>query len=136
MESIAIGLDISKGRCDVAILNQSGTLLAGSGGYDDTRRDHERLRDVLMSMREKWPEVRIVVGKKKTRLSYEQIGGKLKAHAHYEASNKRRVQGVVIGLPGNRRRSLVDDELKRKFAGVVRSDHPRRKAGGKIAGGI
>jgi transposase len=66
MESIAIGLDISKGRCDVAILNQSGTLLAGSGGYDDTRRDHERLRAILMSLREKWPEARIVVGMEDT----------------------------------------------------------------------
>jgi transposase len=66
MECIAIGLDISKGRCDVAILNQSGTLLAGSGGYDDNRRDHDRLQAVLMSLREKWPEARIVVGMEAT----------------------------------------------------------------------
>jgi len=66
MECIAIGIDISKGRCDVAILNQSGTLLAGSGGYDDNRRDHERLRTVLMSVREKWPEARIVAGMEST----------------------------------------------------------------------
>lgn len=66
MECIAIGCDISKGRCDVAILNQSGTLLAGSGGYDDTRRDHVRLRDVLLALHDKHPEVRIVVGMEAT----------------------------------------------------------------------
>jgi transposase len=66
MECIAIGIDISKGRCDVAILNQSGTLLAGSGGYDDIRRDHERLRDVLLALHDKHPEVRVVVGMEAT----------------------------------------------------------------------
>lgn len=66
MECIAIGCDISKGRCDVAILNQSGTLLKGSGGYDDTRRDHERLRTVLMDLHEQRPDARIVVGMEAT----------------------------------------------------------------------
>jgi transposase len=66
MECIAIGCDISKGRCDVAILNQSGTLLQGSGGYDDIRRDHERLRAVLIELHEKRPEARIVVGMEAT----------------------------------------------------------------------
>src|SRR5579862_2690703 len=66
MECIAIGCDISKGRCDVAILNQSGTLLAGSGGYDDTRHDHERLRAVLLALHDKHPEIRIVVGMEST----------------------------------------------------------------------
>jgi transposase len=66
MECIAIGCDISKGRCDVAILNQSGTLLKGSGGYDDTRRDHERLRAVLMDLHEQRSEARMVVGMEAT----------------------------------------------------------------------
>lgn len=66
MEFIAIGCDISKGRCDIAIINQSGTLLAGSGGYDDTRRDHERLRALLLELHEKRPEARLVVGMEAT----------------------------------------------------------------------
>ena len=66
MEYIAIGCDISKGRCDVAILNQSGTLITGSGGYDDTPRDHERLRKVLIALHEQNPETRIVVGMEAT----------------------------------------------------------------------
>jgi hypothetical protein len=66
MECIAVGCDISKGRCDVAFINQSGTLLAGSGGYDDIRRDHERLKTVLMGLRERYPESRIVVGMEST----------------------------------------------------------------------
>ena len=66
MECIAIGCDISKGRCDVAIINQSGTQLSGSGGYDDNRRDHERLRAVLIELHERRPAARIVVGMEAT----------------------------------------------------------------------
>lgn len=62
MGFIAIGCDVSKGRCDVAIINESGTLLAGSGGYDDNRRDHERLRRVLIDLRDANPEAEIMVG--------------------------------------------------------------------------
>ncbi|MBA3753317.1 MAG: IS110 family transposase [Nitrospira sp.] len=62
MEYIALGCDISKGRCDVAIINQSGTLLQGSGGYDDIRRDHERLRTVITELRESHPDAQILVG--------------------------------------------------------------------------
>ncbi len=121
---------IAEGRAECFV-----TIAAMATGL---RHDPEAIGDWLKTLVEMGKIKREYVSgdKKKTRLSYEQIGGKLKAHTHYEASNKRRVQGVVIGLPGNRRRSLVDDELKRKFAGVVRSDHPRRKAGGIIAGGI
>jgi len=66
MEYIAIGCDISKGRCDVVIINQSGTVLTGSGGYDDVRRDHERLRATLMDLREQYPQARILVGLEST----------------------------------------------------------------------
>lgn len=62
MGFIAVGCDVSKGRCDIAIINESGTLLTGSGGYDDNRRDHERLRQVLMDLRDRHPEAEILVG--------------------------------------------------------------------------
>ena len=62
MGFIAIGCDVSKGRCDIAIINESRTQLTGSGGYDDNRRDHERLRRVLMDLRDRHPEAEILVG--------------------------------------------------------------------------
>lgn len=70
MEYIAIGIDVSKGRADIAIINQSGTLLTGSGGYDDTRADHDRLSSVLRDLRRAHPEARIIAGLEATG-SYE-----------------------------------------------------------------
>lgn len=62
MECIAIGIDVSKGRADIAIINQSGTALGGSGGYDDTRSDHDRLSSVLHDLRRQHPEARLIAG--------------------------------------------------------------------------
>jgi transposase len=62
MEIISIGVDVSKGRADVAIINQSGTMFAGSGGYDDTRSGHNLLSKVLQEIRERHPLVRFVAG--------------------------------------------------------------------------
>ena len=62
MECIAIGIDVSKGRVDIAIINQSGTLLTGSGGYDDTRAGHDRLSSVLRDLRREHPEARLIAG--------------------------------------------------------------------------
>lgn len=62
MECIAIGIDVSKGRADIEILNQSGTELKGSGGYDDTKSGHERLSAVLRQLRADYPEARLLAG--------------------------------------------------------------------------
>jgi len=66
MNRIAVGCDVSKGRCDIAIINESGSLLAGSGGYDDTRTDHERLRGIVLGLRERYPHARVIVGLEST----------------------------------------------------------------------
>jgi len=62
-EVIAIGGDVSKGRVDVVFLNQSGTVLSGSGAYDDTHAGHERLRTHLRALEEAHPaaEIRVAV---------------------------------------------------------------------------
>lgn len=62
MECITIGLDVSKGRADVAIINQSGTRLTGSCGYDDTREGHNRLSTVLQDLRQRYPEAKLIAG--------------------------------------------------------------------------
>lgn len=62
MECITIGLDVSKGRADVEIINQSGTRLAGSSGYDDTREGHDRLSVVLRDLRQRYPEAKLIAG--------------------------------------------------------------------------
>ena len=62
MECIAIGIDVSKGRADIAIINQSGTVLSGSGGYDDTRSGHDRLSARLRDLRREHPEARLIAG--------------------------------------------------------------------------
>lgn len=59
---IAIGCDASKGRIDIVIKNQSGTNLAGGGGYDDTRAGHERLRKVIDDLYEANPDTTLLVG--------------------------------------------------------------------------
>lgn len=62
MTSIALGIDVSKGRADIAIRNQSGTQLAGSGGYDDTQQGQERLRTVLGELHRRHPQARLIAG--------------------------------------------------------------------------
>ena len=59
---ITIGGDVSKGRMDVAIINQAQTLLDGSGSYDDTRRDHDRLGERIRLLRERHPDAEIRIG--------------------------------------------------------------------------
>lgn len=61
-EAIAIGCDVSKGRIDVTIRNQSGSRLTGSGAYDDTHAGHQFLRRVLDDLHERYPEAPILVG--------------------------------------------------------------------------
>ena len=62
MEYIGIGIDVSKGRSDIVFLNQSGTQLVGSGGYDDTCGGHERLRGVMSDLRTRFPGARLIAG--------------------------------------------------------------------------
>jgi transposase len=65
---IAIGGDVSKGRVDVVILNQSGTALPGSGSYDDTHAGHVRLREHIRALEAAYPEAEI-------RVAVEATGG-------------------------------------------------------------
>lgn len=62
MEYIALGIDVSKGRADIVIMNQSGTMLSGSSGYDDTRSGHDRLSSVLRDLRREYPDARLLAG--------------------------------------------------------------------------
>lgn len=62
MECITLGIDVSKGRADIEIINQSGTRLAGSCGYDDTREGHDRLSAVLRDLRQRYPEAKLIAG--------------------------------------------------------------------------
>jgi len=62
MECITIGIDVSKGRADIEIINQSGTRLAGSCGYDDTRTGHDRLSVALRDLRQRYPEAKLIAG--------------------------------------------------------------------------
>lgn len=58
---IAIGCDSSKGRIDVEIRNNHGTVLH-SGIFDDTPDDHAALSRVVDGVRERNPEARFLIG--------------------------------------------------------------------------
>ena len=62
MEYIGIGIDVSKGRADIAFLNQSGTQLTGSGAYDDTHAGHTRLQAALQEVRHRHPDAQLIAG--------------------------------------------------------------------------
>ena len=52
---IAIGCDCSKGRIDVEIRNQHGSVLH-TGIFDDSPAGHMALRRVVDGVRERFPE--------------------------------------------------------------------------------
>jgi transposase len=58
---IAIGCDSSKGRIDVEIRNNHGTVLH-TGIFDDTPDDHAAVRHLVDSLRERHPEATFLVG--------------------------------------------------------------------------
>lgn len=66
MECIAIGIDVSKGRADIAFINESGTVLAGSGGFDDTRAGHDRLEGIIQGFRLRFPDAKLIAGLEST----------------------------------------------------------------------
>jgi hypothetical protein len=51
MTQFFVGIDVSKGYADVAILNQSGTWLPFEGRVDDSRGGHDRLLARLRELR-------------------------------------------------------------------------------------
>lgn len=65
MGYIAIGGDVSKGRLDIVIRNESGTRLH-AGVYDDTAAGHQALRRELMALRERHPEEVFLAGVEST----------------------------------------------------------------------
>jgi transposase len=65
MGFIAIGGDVSKGRLDVAIRNESGTQLH-AGVYDDTAAGHAALRRELTTLYERYPGAVFIAGVEST----------------------------------------------------------------------
>jgi len=65
MGHIAIGGDVSKGRLDIAILNESFTRLH-AGCYDDTPSGHQAVQAVLAGLRERYPTAVFQVGLEST----------------------------------------------------------------------
>jgi transposase len=65
MAYIAIGGDVSKGRLDIAILNESRTCLH-AGMYDDTSDGHARLAQAIAEVRRRHPESTLLVGLEST----------------------------------------------------------------------
>lgn len=61
MTTIAIGVDVSKGRADIAILNESRARLL-SQVYDDTAAGHDALRRELSALRDRHPGAVVLVG--------------------------------------------------------------------------
>ena len=61
MGYIAIGVDVSKGRADIAILNESGTRLHAAV-YDDTAVGHDTLQRELTALRDRHPGAVFLVG--------------------------------------------------------------------------
>lgn len=88
-EAIAIGCDVSKGRIDVIIRNQSGSRLAGCGAYDDTHAGHQLLRQVIDALHERYPEAPILVG-------LEATGGMERNWLAFFRSEKRWVKRVRV----------------------------------------
>lgn len=65
MEYIAIGGDVSKGRLDIAILNESRTRLH-VGAYDDTADGHRQVAAVVDEVRRRHPGATLLVGLEST----------------------------------------------------------------------
>lgn len=65
MRYIAIGGDVSKGRLDIAILNESGTRLH-AGVYDDTSEGHAQVGLVVDEVRRRHPGATMLVGLEST----------------------------------------------------------------------
>lgn len=55
METIFVGLDVSKGYADVAIEDAGGRRQPGGGRYDDTEAGHQRLRSCLEALASRKP---------------------------------------------------------------------------------
>ena len=59
---IAIGVDVSKGYCDVQFINEAGTGLLEGGTFDDTACGHTQLKNRILGLKEKVPEAEFIVG--------------------------------------------------------------------------
>jgi transposase len=65
MGYIAVGMDVSKGYADIAILNESFTELH-TARYDDTAAGHRQLHGVLEALEKRYPDAVFVVGAEST----------------------------------------------------------------------
>lgn len=133
MECIGIGIDVSKGRADIAFINQSGTLLNGSGAYDDTPEGHSRLQTALQELRHRHPDARLLAGVEATAgyerswvafFAREQARGRpvmvhrlnplavkrfLEADLHRKVDDRQAARGIARFLLERRRDSTAED---------------------------
>jgi len=62
MRVIAVGVDVSKGYSDIKFVNDSKTVLAESGTFDDTAEGHRRLRERFLFLLKKNAGIQFMVG--------------------------------------------------------------------------
>ena len=84
--------------------------------------------ETLVKMR-KLKRKYVLAFKRFVKLSYLEENGETTVQVGSRAGDNRRVQGLVISMPHNRRESLVKMELQKLFVGAVLVDQPRRKPG-------
>jgi len=62
MKTFYIGIDVSKGYADIAIMEESGGLVSGGGRYDDTPQGHEGVKGVVQGFARREEEFAIKAG--------------------------------------------------------------------------
>jgi transposase len=88
MGYIAIGGDVSKGRLDIVILNESGTRLQ-AGLFDDTAVGHQALQREVTALRERYPGAVFLVG-------LESTGGLERNWLAFFRDERRWVKGMQV----------------------------------------
>ena len=123
----AIGGDVSKGRVDVVFLNQSGTVLAGSGAYDDNHAGHVRLRDHVRALEQAHPEAEIRVGVESTG-GYERNWLALFRDEHRRGKRidfwRLNPLAVKKWLDSDLHRAVTDEHAARGIAGFLLARRP------------
>jgi len=88
MGYIAIGGDVSKGRLDIVICNESGTRLH-AGVYDDTAAGHQAVQREVTVLRERYPGAVFLVG-------LESTGGLERNWLAFFRDERRWVKGMQV----------------------------------------
>ena len=90
MGYIAIGGDVSKGRLDIVIRNESGTRLH-AGAYDDTAAGHQAMQRELTAQRDRSPGAVFLVG-------LESTGGLERNWLAFFRNERRWLKGMQVHL--------------------------------------